>query len=273
MPSLLPLTALVITYNEEANIKRTLDSLQWIYKVIVLDSGSVDSTINIASDYTNVSIFYRKFDTFAKQCNYGLKSLVSTPWVLSIDADYCVSNLLKDEITNLFTSQTTLNRYIGFQCEFVYCIGGYPLRATLLPPRVCLYRVDSAYYKDEGHGHRLVTTGKVGKLAGYILHDDRKSLSRWLVSQQKYMQNEANTLLSSSTPDLSLADKIRKNTILAPLLVFVYVYILKLGFLDGLPGFTYALQRVYAEILLLLFITDSKCKQMLNGSFHLKRVK
>jgi glycosyltransferase involved in cell wall biosynthesis len=63
------LQALILTKNEEPNIARTLDKLKWLDKVLVLDSYSTDSTVQIMQSYPNVEIQYRKFDTFATQCN------------------------------------------------------------------------------------------------------------------------------------------------------------------------------------------------------------
>lgn len=78
---------MIITYNEAANIRRTLDKLGWARRIVVIDSGSTDETLEIARSYSRVEVIYRKFDNFASQCNYGI-SQVTTPWVLSLDADY-----------------------------------------------------------------------------------------------------------------------------------------------------------------------------------------
>ncbi|MEJ1931880.1 glycosyltransferase, partial [Nostoc sp. NIES-2111] len=66
------ITGLVITFNEAANIERTLSRMQFLPKVIVLDSGSTDGTLDIAARFSNVEIVQRAFDSFAGQCNFGL---------------------------------------------------------------------------------------------------------------------------------------------------------------------------------------------------------
>ena len=68
------LSAMIITYNEEANIYRTLHSLRWLSFVLIVDSGSTDQTLSIVSEFANTRVIYRKFDTFANQCNFGLDS-------------------------------------------------------------------------------------------------------------------------------------------------------------------------------------------------------
>jgi len=81
------ITPLVITLDEAPNIARTLDKLTWARRIVVVDSGSVDGTIEILKRYPQVDRFDRTFDSFAEQCNFGLAQ-VQTEWVLSLDADY-----------------------------------------------------------------------------------------------------------------------------------------------------------------------------------------
>ena len=98
----------------------------------------------------------REFDSFAGQCNFGLEQ-IRTPWVLSLDADYVVSQDLCREIAALDPGASTS----GYRCGFRYCINGRPLRGTLYPPRTVLYRREKARYEDDGHGHRVRIDGAV----------------------------------------------------------------------------------------------------------------
>src|ERR1700744_3493809 len=118
------LQAFIITKNEEPNIKRVLDKLQWLEKVLILDSYSTDNTIAILESYPNVEIQYRKFDTFAGQCNYGL-SLINSDWVLSLDADYVLTDgFIKETID--FLADTGSNKTAYFT-KFEYLIYGKQL--------------------------------------------------------------------------------------------------------------------------------------------------
>lgn len=85
------ITPLVVTLDEAPNIARTLDKLTWARRIVVVDSGSVDGTIEILKRYPQVDRFDRTFDSFAEQCNFGLAQ-VQTEWVLSLDADYELSD-------------------------------------------------------------------------------------------------------------------------------------------------------------------------------------
>lgn len=250
---MLDLTALILTYNERENIGRALDRLQWIKGVIVLDSFSTDETCEIAKKFPNVRVVQREFDSFAGQCNYGL-SIIQTEWVLSIDADYMLSDELVSEIQALPDKARTA----GYSARIRYCIIGVPLRRSLLPPRTILYRRSQAIYENEGHGHRVRIDGEVANLNGYILHDDRKPLRRWFQSQIAYTEAEAAHLLSVSALGLSPQDKLRKMIFIAPLIMPVYLLIgLGLVF-DGWRGWYYVFQRTIAEMMLSLRLLEAK---------------
>lgn len=245
-------TAMVITFNEAPNIARCLDRLGWASRVLIIDSGSNDETLEIARSYPNVDIVERPFDDFASQCNFGL-SRIDTRWVLSLDADYELSAALEAEFSTLRAST-----FAAYEASFVYCVCGNPLGGTLYPPRRVLYRRDCARYRNEGHGHRVEIEGSVGRLKGKIHHDDRKPLSRWLSSQQRYAAREADYLLVSNRGDLRWADRIRLMAWPAPIAVFLYTLILKRCLIDGWPGWLYVLQRTLAETMIALELVDRK---------------
>src|SRR5262249_17995908 len=131
------ITPIVITYNEEANIARTLDRLIWAKRIVVIDSGSTDGTLDIIRCYPQAECVHRPFVEFVSQCNFGIAQ-VTTSWVLSLDADYELSDELVTELHCLHPNAAT----VGYQAGFVYRIFGRPLRGTLYPPRTVLYRKD-----------------------------------------------------------------------------------------------------------------------------------
>lgn len=247
------ITPLIITYNEAPNVRRTLDKLVWAKRIVVVDSGSADQTIDILRTYTQVELLHRSFVDFATQCNFGI-SQVTTPWVLSLDADYELSDELVTELQSLSPDETTA----GYRAKFIYRIYGRPLRGTLYPARTVLYRKDNAIYRNEGHGHRVSVRGAILPLNAPIYHDDRKSLAHWFASQQRYAHQEAEYLLTSSRVALGRTDRIRLAGWPAPLAVLVYTLLIKGCLLDGWPGWYYVLQRVLAETLIALEIIDRR---------------
>ena len=246
-------TPLILTFNEAPNIDRTLQRLTWAKRIVVIDSYSTDETLEILQSYPQVEIFQRGFDTFATQCNYGLEQ-VKTEWVLSLDADYIVTDDLMAEIDTL-PKESLVD---GYFVRFKYCVFGKPLRGTLLPPREVLFRREKGIYVDDGHAHRLQVKGKSSMLSSYLYHDDRKPLSRWVWAQDRYMIIEAKKLLETPDSELSFGDRLRKQKILAPFVILFYCLILKGGILDGWAGWYYAFQRIMAEILLAIRLTEKE---------------
>jgi glycosyltransferase involved in cell wall biosynthesis len=252
-PMLSQITPLILTLNEEPNLPRTLRRLDWAARILVVDSFSTDRTCEIAQARAGVTVVQRAFDTFANQCNFGLQH-IHTPWVLSLDADYVLSSELVDEIQALKPTEGVA----GYSARFKYCVHGHPLRASLYPPRVVLYRRGQAQYRDDGHGHRVRIDGPVAPLRGYICHDDRKPFERWLREQNRYADIEAEQLQRSRWSELNLPDRVRQAIVLAPPLVFFHCLLGRRLLLDGWPGWHYAFQRALAECILSLKLAERK---------------
>lgn len=247
---------LILTYNEAPNIGHTLSALKAFPEIVVLDSGSTDGTLAIVARHGTARVAHRDFDDFASQCNFGL-SLIDAPWALSLDADYELSEELIDELTRLDPGDDVA----GYRAGFIYRIYGAPLHGTLYPARAVLYRRDRARYFNRGHGHRVTIDGPVADLRGKIFHDDRKPLSRWLASQQRYARAEADYLLSvTPAGSLKTVDRLRRMAWPAPILVFLYTLIWKRCLFDGWPGWFYVLQRTFAETMVALEIVDRRLR-------------
>ena len=241
-----PITALILTCNEEKNIGPTLAALSWISEVVIVDSDSTDRTLEIArASHPNVRIVTRPFDTHAKQWNFGLQQ-VRTAWVLTLDADYQLSPELNSEIQNLNPDQ----ELAGYEARVEYRVFGHPLRTSVYPPRVVLFRRERASYYDDGHTQRLRPIGPVKPLTGLIYHDDRKSLSHWLQSQDRYATLEARHLLTVRSDQLVFADRLRLIVFFAAPIMFFYLLFVRGLILDGWPGWFYVCQRTIAEFLL-----------------------
>jgi glycosyltransferase involved in cell wall biosynthesis len=249
------ITPLVLTYNEAPNIGRTIAKLSWARRIVVIDSGSTDDTLGILRDCAQAVVIQRRFDDFASQCNFGLTK-VDTDWVLSLDADYELSDALVSEIAALPGAA----EYAGYRACFIYRIHGRPLRRTLYPPRTVLYRRDLAQYHNEGHGHCVAVRGEIGTLSGVVYHDDRKPLSRWIESQQRYAAAEARYLAETPLKKLKRSDRLRRMGWPAPIAILFYTLIVKGCILDGWPGWSYALQRLAAETMVALAIVERRLR-------------
>jgi glycosyltransferase involved in cell wall biosynthesis len=247
------ITPMLLTFNEAPNLRRTLQKLSWAREILVVDSFSTDETLAILKTMPQARLVQRSFDSFAGQCNSGLQS-VRTEWVLSLDADYVLSDQFRPEIAQLDPPGDVA----GYRAGFTYCIQGRPLRASLYPPRTVLYRKARACYQDEGHGHRVQIDGQVLPLHSAIFHDDRKSLDRWFSEQFRYAAREARHLLSTPPGQLNRPDRLRRRILFAPALVFLFTLFGRGLILDGWPGWYYVLQRTVAELILSLKLIEQK---------------
>jgi len=248
------ITPLIITYDEAANIRRTLEKLKWADRIVVVDSGSTDETLEILNSDSRIDVYTRVFLNFADQCNFGL-TCIRTPWVLSLDADYVLTDHLIDELRDL----TPGDEVAGYRAKFVYKIHGRRLRGSLYPPRTVLYLKEAGYYKNEGHGHRIKIMGEILELKGAIFHDDRKSLARWYAAQLRYAAEEREYIHKNTK--ISIADRTRRLGWPAPVLALIYTLFAKGCILDGWAGWHYALQRLIGESLVALEIADQKLRE------------
>lgn len=239
------ITPLILTLDEAPNIGRVLDRLSWASDIVVVDSFSRDQTCDIVRRYPKVRLFKRSFDSHAGQWQFGLKDTgIASEWVLALDADYIVTDDLIRELGALTPGADVE----GFRVSFTYCIGGRPLRNAVYPPVTVLFRHADARYVQDGHTQRLhLDGGRIVDLESRMLHDDRKSIGRWLRSQNRYMRLEATKIWATPFARLRFQDKIRRLVFVAPPAMLFYCLFVRKNILDGRAGMAYALQRAIAE--------------------------
>ncbi|WP_207435351.1 glycosyltransferase family 2 protein [Sabulibacter ruber] len=261
------LTALILTYNEEDNIDRVLMRLQWLERVIVLDSYSTDATLEIIEKYPNVEVFFRKFDTHATQWNYGL-SLVKSDWVLTLDADYVLPDEFIEE-TKEFIQTSEKSAYFS---QFRFLVFGRSILGDNTTPRPVLFKLDQCIYYDDGHTQRLKITGETGYYKSFIYHDDRKPLSRWLKNMDGYAILECKKLLNPHDPTInSFTNRIRRTKILGPIFIFFYCLFIKGLIFSGWAGWHYTLQRTLAEIIFSLRLVEAEKLSKYNPQTKVKQ--
>lgn len=238
---------LILTWNEEANLARTLEALRAFPKIVVLDSGSTDATLSIAGGFGNVRTCSRPFDSHARQWMHGLAECgITSEWVLALDADYVLPASTVEEIARLDPASGTG----GYRARVRYCIEGRPLSGSLYPPVMVLYRREGASYEQQGHTQRVLAQGAAQSLQGEVLHDDRKPMSSWLQAQDRYAKLECELLLATPWRALGWQDQLRRMIGITPWLVPIYCLTVGRGWLDGRHGLLYALQRGIAEAIL-----------------------
>ena len=181
-------TPMVITYDEEPNIARMLDSLRWARRVVVLDSGSTDATRAIAERYPNVAFFTRPFDDFKTQTDHGIQATgIDTDYVLALDADMAVPPAFVAELEQHFLGKG----YAGALVPFEYWVLGRPLLGSLYPSMYRLFRPSAGRVIQVGHGHKFEVDGPTYRFRARLRHDDRKSLDWWTRSQIRLLEEGA----------------------------------------------------------------------------------
>jgi glycosyltransferase involved in cell wall biosynthesis len=239
------ITPLILTKDEEANIRRTVSRLGWARTVVIVDSLSSDATVAIAREFPNVRVIERAFDSHAAQWAFGVTQ-IATDWLLTLDADYIVPEPFVREIAALDPPPDIA----GYEAAFVYAINGRPLRAALYTPRTVLLRRGAFEIWQDGHTQRVRVRGRVEQLRTRLIHDDRKNMRRFIERQRVYMRKEAEKLRATPWRELPLSGRIRKLRVVAPFATLFYTLFVKRTILDGTAGFRYAFERFLAECIL-----------------------
>ena len=245
-------TPVIIARDEQPNIHRTLTQLTWANDVVVVDSGSTDETVEIARTCRNVRVIHRDIDTLAAQWTFAVAQ-ARTPWVLTLDADYFVPSDFARELASLAPRDDVA----GHEADFIYAIGGKPLRASLYTPRAVLLRRDRCEFYMDGHTQRVRVNGGIERLKTKLIHDDRKPLRRFIARQKRYMRDEAEKLRNADPRTLNAAARIRKLRVIAPFVVPFYVLFVRGVIFDGIAGLHYAFERTLAEWILTIALFTS----------------
>lgn len=240
------ITPIILTFNEEANLRRSLESLQWASRVVIVDSGSSDGTKEIAASFANVAWFEHPFTTYAAQWTWATtNTAIQSTYVLALDADMIITEQLARELRELAKTGAVNGGII----PFIYAMQGHALRASILRPQPRFLRLGHFSILDSGHNNEFVIEGPAARLTGTIIHDDRKSADRWLDSQFRYSRQDLPRLVAEPKRK-GLKTWIRTRFWFTPWIVGAIVYLRCGGPFGGRAGRKYALERAIYEALL-----------------------
>jgi glycosyltransferase involved in cell wall biosynthesis len=224
------IAAVLVVKNEEKRLKQTLNALKWVDEIVVVDSGSIDKTVDIARNFTD-KVYLRPWAGYGKQKNFAL-SKVNSKWVFSIDADEIVTKELAEEIKKAIKNDEYDGYLINTQLVFL----GKPLRFGGVYPdyHLRLFKRGKGTFVELEVHEKINLNGKKAKLSGKILHYSYENLYDYL---RKF--NNYTTLFAKQ--EVSQGKKVNN---LYPFLRFggelFKRFILKLAILDGYPGILYA---------------------------------
>jgi glycosyltransferase involved in cell wall biosynthesis len=245
------LSVVIITYNEEANLPRTLESVKPLVsdgkgEIILVDSHSTDRTVEIARSY-GAKVFIEDWKGYAAQKNSAIAK-ASGDWILSLDADESLDQELVAEITDLILGlgrqsmrgnvsvyQTTvladsikgfrLNRKNYFQDRWIKHGGFWP------DPKLRLFRRGAARFEDRLVHEDAKLEGYAGRLKGALIHHSYPTLSDYIDHMNRYSSLGAEMAVAKGHRGFSVI-----HIVVRPLATFIYNYFFRLGFLDGHEG-------------------------------------
>lgn len=230
------LTALIITLNEEKNIRELLQNLDFADEIVVVDSFSTDKTLEIINEFNKVKVFQHTFKNFSEQRNIAI-NYATNDWILFIDGDERISKELKNEIQQILLSNSTKRGYF-IKRKFYFFNEPVNYSGLQSDKNLRLFKKENAKYHGIVH-EKLNFNDNVGVLNNYLIHYSYAHHEHFKEKVFYYNRLKAIEKLSGGA---------KPNTFLSvfhPFYTFLNRYFFRLGFLDGKKGYTIC--KVYAQ--------------------------
>ena len=268
----LPITIAILTKNEELVINDAIQSVKnYFNEVIVLDSFSKDKTVNIVNK-NKIKLFKKKFVDYASQRNYVLQKLkLKNKWIFFLDADEIIPISLINELRKKIHELNDINIGMIYFRRKDYFLDKGLKRSSGYPTWFGrLSRVNAVKIKRKVN-EEYMTNLKVLRFDSHIIHFPfKKGITSWIERHNYYSSLEAEIQTNKTNIEFknifsqdpntrrSQIKKIYASLPFKPLLMFVYLYIFRMGFLDGKPGLYFAFLRSYYEFMIILKINENK---------------
>jgi (heptosyl)LPS beta-1,4-glucosyltransferase len=244
------LSVTIVTRDEEAQIGDCLESVRWADEIIVVDTGSVDRTVELCSKYTPY-VYSRPWEGYAPAKNAAI-ALATGDWILSLDADERASDGLRQEIATL-RQQLLATRADGYAVPRRNYLWGRWLRYGGLYPdyQIRVFKRGKGGFKARRVHESVAIDGRVGRLQHPIEHRSYQGLSDVIQRLDRYTELAALDLRDQGHAFRHTA------LIMRPLGRFLRNYVLKQGFRDGIPGLIMAASYAYG-----VFVREAKLWEM-----------
>lgn len=227
------ISAVIITLNEEADIRRCLESIRWADEIVVVDSGSTDKTPDICREY-GCSVFSHNWEGYARQKDFAM-SLAHCDWILSIDGDEEITPELADEIKAAIRSNGDATAYTMPRCNLF--LGKWLRHGGWYPDRqIRVFRRGAGKQKPVPlHEHIILDdpSARIGSLTNRMMHYTYPSVADFIRRTDSYTTIEADSMLEQGRIPKRLALRL----LTAFPLKFAETYICKSGWRDGIHGF------------------------------------
>lgn len=265
---------LILTKNEDVNLLACLESVAWCDDVVVLDSFSSDGTCDLARK-KDARLFQRAFDDFGAQRNFALDAIeFSHPWVFHLDADERFNEELRMECERIIACDEHSAYFVPNR---IFFLGKWIKHSTQYPyPQVRLLKVGEVRFAKAGHGQREDQAKRgVGHIqVSYDHFNFSKGVADWVAKHNRYSSEEAADMVGICSTALDWrgivsGDTMRRKRFLKQmharmpgrwLVKFAYLYFVRLGLLDGYPGFAYCVLQGFYDFLITVKIRDVRQK-------------
>jgi glycosyltransferase involved in cell wall biosynthesis len=229
------ITAIIPTLNEEIHIAAAIESVSFADEIIVIDSFSADKTLEIA-EKCNVKIIKRRFDDFSSQKNFAIQQ-AKYPWIYILDADERVTPEVKQEILEAVKNP---KEYVGFYVRrtFYFCGNKINYGGCQRDKVVRLFLKKECKYRGVVH-ETIISNGKLGFLKNKIEHYSYKSYDHYISKMNHYGALRGKQYFEEGKK-VNLF-----HILIKPPARFVIHYFIRLGFLDGFPGYVFAKSQAY----------------------------
>lgn len=222
----------LITKNEEANLRRTLESVRWANEIVIVDCGSTDRTVEIARQF-GAKFLVEAWRGFGAQKNFAIAQCAGE-WVLAVDADEEVSAELASEIQALLAGTPERDAYFLPRRNFF--LGRWMRHGGYWPdPKLRLFRRDTAQFEERYVHETMRCTGSTGMLHGHLLHHAYPTLESYIEHMNRYSTLGAGQAIEKGKGSHGFLP-FCWNVYLTPVATFQYNYFLRGGFLDGREG-------------------------------------
>jgi len=226
------LSVVVITLNEEANLRRCLESVAFADEIVVVDAGSEDRTCDIAREFTD-KVFERSMRGFGAQKQFAVEQ-ASGDWILSLDADEWLSDTLRQSIQQML-SRPESEQHDAYQLYRLNYFYGRPIRhCGWYAPILRLFRRGRGRFNDKLVHEEIIVEGRVDILRGDIMHVPYRDIFHHLEKMQRYARLDAEEILKGGKHFHGFRAILY--IVLRPMWKFIEKYILLQGFREGLHG-------------------------------------
>jgi glycosyltransferase involved in cell wall biosynthesis len=235
-----PISVVIITYNEERNIREALRSAKDADEIIVVDAFSTDRTVEICREYTD-KVYQNEWCGYAGQKQFGI-NLAKNPWVFVLDADERFTESLWDELSRVSRDDHVYNGYYVSRKNFflgrLIRHGGWWPDYTLR-----FFRKDKGSMEERKVHEKVVVDGNTGYLKGHLEHYSYRTISDYLKKMEIYATLSAEELKAKG------AHAGIKDMFSHSLCTFIKMFFVRFGFMDGACGFILAALYSYYSFL------------------------